>query len=329
MRRAGAMSSEFDLIARHFHRPVKRAVLGVGDDCALLAPVQGQEMAVSTDMLVEGTHFLADTDPRRLGHKTLAVNLSDLAAMGAVPRYATLALAVPDARDAWLTHFAAGFFALANRHGVELVGGDTTRGPLNLCVTIFGEVPCGQAIRRDGAVSGDDLWVSGTLGDAALGLLALREEASLGAAERAFCIGRLESPEPRVDLGLALRGVATSMIDLSDGLAGDAAHLARASGTAARINVDAVPLSFALRGQPQARRLRCALAGGDDYELCFTAAADQRDLVVAIGRSVGLSLTRVGSMFERAAGSAPVLLVDGDGRALPAMRGYDHFGAPP
>jgi thiamine-monophosphate kinase len=320
------MPSEFDLIARHFDRPVKRAILGVGDDCALLPLAQGHEMAVSTDMLVEGTHFLADTDPRRLGHKTLAVNLSDLAAMGAIPRFATLALALPDVRDAWLADFAAGFFALADRHGVELMGGDTTRGPLNLCVTIFGEVPRGQAIRRSGAASGDDVWVSGTLGDAALGLLALRDEAILAPAERAFCVGRLESPEPRVDLGQAMRGVSTSMIDLSDGLAGDLAHLARASGTAARINVDALPLSFAMRDQPQARRLRCALAGGDDYELCFTAPVDQRDLVVAIGRSVGLALTRVGSMFERVEGGAPVLLVDSDGRSLPAMRGYDHFG---
>ena len=322
------MPSEFELIARHFERPVKRAILGVGDDCALLSLTQGQEMAVSTDMLVEGTHFLAGTDPRRLGHKTLAVNLSDLAAMGAVPRFATLALALPDARDAWLTAFAAGFFSLADRYGVELVGGDTTRGPLNLCVTIFGEVPRGQAIRRSGAASGDDVWVSGTLGDAALGLLALRDEAALEAAERAFCVGRLESPEPRVDLGQALRGVATSMIDLSDGLAGDLAHLASASGTAARINVDALPLSFALSGQPQARRLRCALSGGDDYELCFTAPVDQRDLVIAIGRSVGLTLTRVGSMFERVEGGPPVLLVDSDGRSVPAMRGYDHFGQP-
>lgn len=322
------MSSEFELIARHFHRPVKRAILGVGDDCALLPLAQGQKMAVSTDMLVEGTHFLAGTDPRRLGHKTLAVNLSDLAAMGAVPRFATLALALPDARDAWLTDFAAGFFALADRYGVELVGGDTTRGPLNLCVTIFGEVPSGQAIRRSGAASGDDVWVSGTLGDAALGLLALRDEAALEAAARAFCVGRLESPEPRVDLGQALRGVATSMIDLSDGLAGDLAHLASASGTAARINVDALPISFALSNQPQARRLRCALAGGDDYELCFTAPVDQRDLVIAIGRSVGLTLTRVGSMFERVESGPPVLLVDSDGRPVPAMRGYDHFGQP-
>lgn len=321
------MSPEFTLIARHFTRPVKRARLGVGDDCALLAPAAGHELAVSTDMLVAGTHFFADTDARRLGHKVLAVNLSDLAAMGAQPRYATLALCLPDADDAWVERFAAGFFALAERHGMELVGGDTTRGPMAMCVTVFGEVPNGQAIRRDGAAIGDDVWVSGTLGDAALGLKALKSEAMLDAADRAFCVGRLESPEPRIDLGLALRGVATSMIDLSDGLAGDLAHIARASGVGARINVDALPMSASLRGQRHARSLHCALSGGDDYELCFTAAVDQRELVVAIGRSVGLTLTRVGSMFATADQQQPVMLVDSDGRVLPPVGGFDHFGA--
>ncbi len=320
------MSSEFTLIARHFTRPVKRARLGVGDDCALLAPTAGHELAVSTDMLVAGTHFFLDTDARRLGHKVLAVNLSDLAAMGAWPRYATLALCLPDAGDAWVGRFAAGFFALAERHGVELVGGDTARGPLAICVTILGELPNGQAIRRDGAAIGDDVWVSGTLGDAALGLLALKSDAMLDAADRAFCVGRLESPEPRIDLGLALRGVATSMIDLSDGLAGDLAHIARASGVGARINVDALPMSASLRRQSHARSLRCALSGGDDYELCFTAAVEQRELVVAVGRSVGLTLTRVGSMFANADQQQPVMLVDSDGRVLPPMGGFDHFG---
>ena len=323
------MSTEFTLIARHFTRPVKRARLGVGDDCALLAPTPGHEMAVSTDMLVAGTHFFVGTDPRRLGHKALAVNLSDLAAMGALPRYATLALALPDAGDAWVEQFAAGFFALAERHGVELVGGDTTRGPLVICVTVFGEVPNGQAIRRDGAAIGDDVWVSGTVGDAALGLMALKSDAMPDAADRAYCVGRLESPEPRIDLGLALRGVATGMIDLSDGLAGDLAHIARASGVGARINVDALPLSPALRRQSHARSLRCALSGGDDYELCFTAAVEQRELVVAVGRSVGLAITRVGSMFAAADTSPQVMLVDSDGRILPPMTGFDHFGAGP
>ena len=321
------MSSEFALIASHFTRPARRARLGVGDDCALFAVSAGHEIAVSTDMLVDGTHFLTGTDPRRLGHKALAVNLSDLAAMGAQPRYALLGLAMPEARDEWVGQFAAGFLALADRHEVELIGGDTTRGPLTICVTILGEVPASQAIRRDGAASGDDVWVSGTLGDAALGLKALKSEVMLVEAERAFCVGRLESPEARIDLGIALRGVATSMIDLSDGLAGDLAHIARASSLCARINVDALPLSFALRHQTVAGAQRCALAGGDDYELCFTAPVDQRELVVAVGRSVGLPLTRVGSMFAGAGDGSAVVLVDSDGRVVPAMAGYDHFGA--
>ncbi|MBL8383594.1 MAG: thiamine-phosphate kinase, partial [Burkholderiales bacterium] len=275
------MASEFELIERHFTRTARRARLGVGDDCALFAGPAGHETVVTTDLLASGTHFLADTDPRRLGHKALAVNLSDLAAMGATPRYFLLALALPEARTEWIEPFAAGMFALAERHGVELIGGDTTRGALTICITAIGEVPDGQAIRRDGAASGDDVWVSGTLGDAALGLLALRGEAMLDGAERAFCVGRLESPEPRVDLGLALRGVATSMVDLSDGLAGDLAHIARRSGLSARLNADALPFSFAVLGQGRERRLRCALAGGDDYELCFTAPVDARDLVIA------------------------------------------------
>jgi thiamine-monophosphate kinase len=322
------MASEFSLIARHFRRRTERARLGVGDDCALVAVDAGSELAISTDMLLAGTHFFADTDARRLGHKSLAVNLSDLAAMGAKPRYATLAIGLPTADEAWVEAFAAGFFALAERFGVELIGGDTTRGPLAICVTIMGEVPEGQAIRRDGAQTGDDIWVSGSLGDAALGLMALKGEAMLLPADQAYCVGRLESPEPRVALGLALRGVASAMIDLSDGLAGDAGHIARASRLAARLNVDALPLSSVLAGQMQARRRNCALSGGDDYELCFTAHAHERDVVLAAARSVGLEVTRVGSMVEPSAGRGDVLLVDGDGRDLPAAGGYDHFRGP-
>ena len=320
------MPSEFELIARYFTRETRRAHLGVGDDCALLSPSPGHQHALSTDMLVAGTHFYADTDPRRLGHKSLAVNLSDVAAMGGVPRAALLALSLPEADEAWVADFAAGFLALADRHGGELVGGDTTHGPLNICVTIVGEVPAGHALRRDGAANGDDVWVSGTLGDAALGLMALKGEAALNEAEHAFCVGRLESPEARVDLGQGLRGVASAMIDLSDGLAGDLAHIARASRLSARINVDALPLSFALRHQAPARRLRCALSGGDDYELCFTAPVEHRELVMAVGKSVGIALARVGSMFTAGPDGPAVALVDSDGRVLPPMAGYDHFG---
>ena len=326
------MPGEFDLIAKYFTRPARRAALGVGDDCALLAPRPGFELAVSTDMLVEGTHFLLGTDAARLGHKTLAVNLSDLAAMGAQPRYATLALALPCVDEAWLADFSRGFFALADAHGVELIGGDTTRGPLNLCVTVIGEVPAGVAIRRSGACAGDDIWVSGTLGDAALGLAYLTGElkgvAMLPPAAAAHAVARLEAPEPRVALGLSLRGVATAMLDVSDGLAGDLAHLALASGLAARIDAESLPLSLAspLRAMPLKERLRYAAGGGDDYELCFTAAPAQRDAVRAAGRSANVLVTTIGSMAVPEPAPGAVLIVDTDGNPWAAtVSGYDHF----
>jgi thiamine-monophosphate kinase len=326
------MASEFELIGKYFTRPARRAVLGVGDDCALIGLAPGLELAISTDMLVAGIHFLPGTDARRLGHKTLAVNLSDLAAMGALPRHALLSLALPAADEAWLAAFAAGFYALAERYEVELIGGDTTRaaaaGALTLNVTILGEVPAGQAVRRAGACLGDDVWVSGTLGDAALGLAALQGGAELAAADRGFCVDRLEMPTPRVELGLQLRGLAHAMLDLSDGLAGDLAHIARASNLAARVEVDAVPLSSALRRQAPGLALRCALAGGDDYELCFTAAPAAREAIASAGRAAQVAVTRIGVMTDSAAGSAAVAYVDAAGRELGLrLGGYDHFGA--
>jgi thiamine-monophosphate kinase len=326
---------EFDLIAKYFSRPARRAVLGVGDDAALLAPRPGFELAISTDMLVEGTHFLPLTNAERLGHKTLAVNLSDLAAMGAQPLYATLAVSLPRVDEAWLAAFARGFFALADAHGVELIGGDTTRGPLNLCVTIMGEVPAGAAIRRAGARAGDDVWVSGTLGDAALGLAQLQGGVILDAAAAAHAINRLEAPMPRVALGLALRGLASSMLDVSDGLVGDLAHIARASQLAARVNAEALPLSLdsPLRAMPLDARLRYAAGGGDDYELCFTAPPAQSAAVRAAGASAGVPLTKIGTMIAPAAATGVaagvVLVVDGDGNpCTPTVSGYDHFGMP-
>ncbi|HEY4371039.1 MAG TPA: thiamine-phosphate kinase [Burkholderiales bacterium] len=324
------MASEFDLIARHFTRPARRARLGVGDDCALLEVTPGHELAISTDMLVADTHFFPDTDPRRLGHKTLAVNLSDIAAMGARPTSAVLSLALPAADEAWIAAFAAGFFALADEHGVELVGGDTTRTSrtLTLNVTILGEVLAGQAVRRSGARVGDDIWVSGTLGDAALGLAALKKEVTLPAAEHDYCVSRLEMPTPRVALGLALRGVARSMLDVSDGLAGDLAHIAHASHVAAQVDADVLPLSPALRGVARELALRCALTGGDDYELCFTAAADARAQVEAAGRAAGVAVTRIGAILPAAADAPAVGFVDSAGHALVQQYGgYDHFGA--
>jgi len=323
------MASEFELIAKYFTRPAVRAVLGVGDDCALFEASAGQELALSTDMLVGGTHFFADTDAQRLGHKTLAVNLSDLAAMGATPRAALLSLALPAADEAWVAAFARGFFALADAHGVELIGGDTTRSPAGgvvLNVTILGEVPKGAAVRRSGAQVGDDVWVSGTLGDAALGLAALKGTVRLDAGQREYCVARLEMPTPRVALGLQLRGVASAMLDLSDGLAGDLAHLARASRLGARVDVSALPLSAALRAQAPELALRCALSGGDDYELCFTAPVLRRAAVEAAGRAAQVGVTRIGTMVP--GGAEPVAYMDGAGREIALQAGgYDHFGA--
>ncbi|MDP3829472.1 MAG: thiamine-phosphate kinase, partial [Polaromonas sp.] len=300
---------EFDLIARYFTRPTTRAVLGVGDDCALLQPAAGMQMAISCDMLVEGRHFFADVDPFTLGHKALAVNLSDLAACGAQPLAFTLALALPRADEAWLAGFSRGLFALADAHGCELVGGDTTQGPLNICITVFGEVPRGQALLRSGARDGDDVYVSGTLGEARLALEALRGSIALPHERLAAARARLEQPTPRVALGLALRGIATAAIDVSDGLLGDLGHILEASGTGARIDTS-VAINLLADGADPARaeghfshetRLRCALAGGDDYELAFTAPVSARAAVQAAALQAQTAVTRIG-VFEHPPG---------------------------
>ncbi|MDZ4202174.1 MAG: thiamine-phosphate kinase [Gallionella sp.] len=311
--------SEFDLIRRHFTRSTPGAVLGVGDDAALLQPTAGNVLAVSTDMLVSGTHFFHDADPFLLGHKTLAVNLSDLAAMGAMPRWATLAISLPTADEAWLERFSAGFFELAQRHGVDLVGGDTTRGPLNLCVTIFGEVPPQQALRRSGAQPGDDIWVSGTLGDAALALAHLQGRIALSAADLATCAQRLHQPQPRIELGLALRGIANSAIDVSDGLLADLGHIVECSRVGAEITFDALPVSQVLRSYSQQK---LALAGGDDYELCFTVPAERAVEVDAIAGRLGLTLARIGKIV---AGYGCIVQDAGGNTVNIEAEGYDHF----
>ena len=323
------MPSEFDLIARYFTRPARSAALGVGDDAALLRPTPGHELVVSTDMLVAGQHFFADTDPVWLGHKTLAVNLSDLAAMGATPRWALLALAIPEADAAWLEAFSQGLFDLADRHGVELVGGDTTRGPLNLCLTILGEVAAGQALRRDGAKAGDDIWVSGELGAAALGVRYLRGDIELGEAEAAACLQRLHAPEPRVALGQALLGVATATIDISDGLLADLGHILERSGAklgaglGAEIELGLLPAAAAVASRLDLTWIRrCLLAGGDDYELCLTAPAARRAKVAAAAAEAGVTVTRIGRIAE-----VPGVKVLGPaGEVIPLeFSGYDHF----
>lgn len=313
---------EFDLIAKYFTRTVKRAALGVGDDCALFATSPGMQLAVSSDMLVEGRHFLPTVAPDRLGHKAIAVNLSDLAACGAKPLAFTLALAMPRVDERFLEGFARGLLALADEHECELIGGDTTQGPLNLCITVFGEVPQGAALLRSGAQAGDDLYVSGTLGDARLALEAFRGTVALAgdAFERVRIA--MEQPQPRVALGLALRGVATSAIDVSDGLLGDLAHVLRRSQVGAEVEVDALPRSAVLRALPEPLQHTCTLAGGDDYELVFTAPPQRAPEVVAAAQAAGVPVTRIGRIRE----GAGLRLIDCDGRPVAdTFSAFDHF----
>jgi thiamine-monophosphate kinase len=313
---------EFELIDRYFTRPSRRAALGVGDDCALLRPRPGQLLAVSSDMLIEGRHFVSTVAPQRLGHKVLAVNLSDLAACGAQPLAFTLALALPQAESSFLEAFAAGLFGLADAHDCELVGGDTTRGPLAVCVTVFGEVPDGQALLRSGASPGDAIYVSGSLGDARLALEALRGTLQLERSDLETTRAALETPDPRVALGVALRGVATSAIDLSDGFVGDLGHILRRSAAGATVDVDRLPRSDAMRRQPIAVQRQCTLAGGDDYELVFTAPEAAATAVIDAARRAGTSVSRVGRI-EAAPG---LRLVDADGTAIAdEFRTFDHF----
>lgn len=322
------MLSEFDLIARYFTRtprPSETTVLGVGDDCALLAPPAGTQLAISSDMLVEGRHFFPGADPFRLGHKCLAVNLSDLAAMGARPLGFTLALALPEAQPDWLAAFSAGLLQLADAHGCELIGGDTTKGPLNICITVFGAVTPGQALRRDAARPGDDVWISGSLGDARLALAGYRNELALTPGEQEAAAARMHTPTPRVALGLALAGIAHAAIDISDGLVGDLGHILRHSGVGAELNADALPAGPVLARRDEMLRREYTLAGGDDYELCFTAPAACRDAVLKAAGDAATPVTRVG----RITAGAGLRLVDALGRPLALqLTSFDHFSAP-
>jgi thiamine-monophosphate kinase len=313
---------EFELIERYFTRPARRAVLGVGDDCAVLAPAPGMQLCVSSDMLVEGRHFLSTVAPQRLGHKALAVNLSDLAACGAEPLAFTLALSLPRADEAFLAGLAEGLWALAERHGIDLVGGDTTAGPLNLCITAIGQVPAGCALLRSGARPGDTLWVSGTLGDARAALEVFR--GALAVPGEAFEALRraMELPEPRVALGQRLRGIASAAIDVSDGLLGDLGHVLHRSGVGATLSLPALPRSAALAALPEALQRECLLHGGDDYELLFTAPAAHADAVRDAAAAAGVTVTPIGRIEP---GSA-LVVTDAAGRALPvAAQGFDHF----
>ena len=315
--------NEFELIRRYFSPPTAHTVLAGGDDAALIAVTEGMELAVSTDMLVAGCHFPDDTEPYDVGYKSMAVNLSDMAAMGARPRWATLSLALPEADERWLERFASGFLDLARAYDVDLIGGDTTRGPLAICVQIMGEVAAGQALRRSGARAGDELWVSGALGDAALALACLRGEFDLGEADRAFVLQRLNQPQPRVALGQRLLGLATGAIDVSDGFAADVGHIAEASRVQALIEWESVPLSpVAERYRQHPLIQRCALSGGDDYELAYTAPAGANEQLQDLAARLNVQLTRVGRIEP---GSGVSVLDGAGGRINLSESGFDHF----
>lgn len=316
------MASEFELISRFFDRPAhggSRTLLGVGDDAALLRVDPGMALVVSTDMLLAGHHFPDDTPPRALGHKALAVNLSDLAAMGATPRWATLSIALPAADEAWLTEFSAGLFTLARRFEVDLVGGDTARGALAISVTALGEVPAEHALTRGGARPGDDIWVSGALGQAAAALAVLQGRAQLAPQAAAKARAWLDMPEPRIALGERLRGIASAAIDVSDGFAADLGHVLERSGVGALVHCARLP---SVRTGDAALDLQCALAGGDDYELVFTAGQDQRASVASLAIELGIPLSRVGAIQ---ATPTRLVLLDADGRTIATPAGYDHF----
>jgi thiamine-monophosphate kinase len=338
---------EFDLIARYFTRPAKRAVMGVGDDCALLQPSPGMQLAISSDMMVEGRHFFTDVDAEALGHKALAVNLSDLAACGATPLAFTLALALPKADEAWLQAFSKGMWALADAHQCELIGGDTTRGPLNICITVFGEVPVAngksQALLRSGARTGDDVYVSGTLGDARLALEALQGNLGgnmdLPADVFAKARARLERPTPRVALGQALRGIASAAIDISDGLAGDLGHILKASGVGATIDTSRAINLLAARARIDWARgtfkgnkelqtpLFYVFSGGDDYELAFTAPRTARSAVEAASLQSQTVVTRIGRIDQVSDKGPELRLVDAQGQQFEnTFASFDHFG---
>jgi thiamine-monophosphate kinase len=317
------LSSEFDLIARHFTKPAANAVLGVGDDCALVDVTNGMDLAVSTDTMVSGTHFFPDVDPENLGHKTLAVNLSDIAAMGAMPYWAMLALTLPSVDHPWLAAFAKGFFDLAAEYNVSLIGGDTTHGPLTITVTIMGQVPTGAALRRNGAKVGNDVWVSGNVGDAALAVAHRHGKVVLTERDYREAVMRLYEPTPRVALGQALRGMATSAIDISDGLIADLGHICRLSGVGATVELGSIPVSeIGARHFNDDAGLTAIVAGGDDYELCFTAPANSRESIEDLTDVLGMPLTRIGQI-KRGKG---VSLLGADGKPMKIDgRGYDHF----
>lgn len=338
------IASEFALIEAIFKAgalamanadPKNAPALGIGDDCALIQPKNDELIAITSDLLLEGRHFFIDTDPYRLGKKSLAVNLSDLAAMGANPIGFTLSLALPVIDENWIKAFAKGLFDEANQHRCHLIGGDTSAGPLTINITALGSVLKHQAIRRSGAQVNDDVWVSGTVGDARLALAHARKEwtLTLSSAQLAKINQRLHEPTPRIGLGLALRGIANAAIDISDGLLGDLNHILHASNVNAEVWVDSLPISDVLQHQEELVRRQCAAAGGDDYELCFTADVKHRPKIKRIANELDLPLTRIGQIIQskKNIGEKVINLFDHQNKPLgpketdALLRSFDHF----
>lgn len=318
------MTTEFNLIKKYFDRPTAHTDLGVGDDAALIQMSPGHQLAISADMSVAGTHFLTDCPAFDIGWKSLAVNISDMAAMGANPKWATLSIALPNVDEVWLAEFSRGFFACADQFGVSLIGGDTTRGPLNISVQIMGEVPIGKALRRDGAKAGDEIWASGILGEAALGLAELQNKLTqtlLSSAEKKTYIDALQKPEPRVALGLALRNIAHSAIDISDGLMADLGHILAQSHLGADVYWNKVP-HVKVNSLDESTLQSLSLAGGDDYELCFTAPINQHAEILKIGEQLKLNLSCIGVTKQEMS----VNIVDAHHQRIELkVKGYDHF----
>jgi thiamine-monophosphate kinase len=330
---------EFDLIQHFFKAGAdamqsnneKAIVLGIGDDCALLKPAAGEEIAITSDMLVEGRHFFMNANPELLGRKALAVNLSDLAAMGAKPIGFTLSIALPKVDTAWLEAFSKGLFAIANQYSSPLIGGDTTAGPLTISITAFGSIPSGKAIRRSGAKVGDDIWTSGTIGDARLALAALRHEINLPESDLKQIEHRMHNPTPRVELGMKLRELASAALDISDGLLGDLRHILKQSQVSAEVFLDQLPKSETLQKQSEDIQNQFAASGGDDYEICFTAPIEKRDVIDEISKELNLPLTRIGSITKKVDETQRLRLVSKNGELLDdaktaeLLKSFDHF----
>lgn len=313
--------AEFDIIARYFTRPAN-VDLGIGDDAALISIRPGYQLAVSADMSVAGTHFFHEADPFSIGWKSMAVNISDMAAMGAEPKWATLSIALPEVNDAWLSSFSQGLFACADKYGVSLIGGDTTQGPLNIAINIFGEVPKDQALKRDGAMVGDDIWVSGVLGRAALWLQHQLGELALHENDLQNMAIAMHQPQPQVDLGIALREMAHAALDISDGLLADLGHILKASGKGARLDWALMTKPLLPASEvPLSALQQAVLAGGDDYELCFTVAPQHRQEIATLSDTLAIPVSRVGEITAHQG----VKVFDGDTCIELPRKGYAHF----